>query len=559
MVWRLLSQTILMILFLVINQVFINIISSLFSINSIYIPIDEGLANSNDLYIVITSLSAGLALVFSIWISGRLFDRRIFSEFGFKITNKWWVDFIFGLSLGGFLMLLIFLVELVAGWISIQELFVTRNPDAPFLGTILIPLVTFLFVGFYEELLSRGYHLTNLAEGFSSSLISPRAALIIATTLSSLVFGLLHTANPNASLISFLNISLAGIFLSTGYLLTGQLAIPIGLHFGWNFFQGNVFGFPVSGGDYRIATFIKVIQEGPALWTGGSFGPEGGLLGTIFSLLGILCILVWVRFRSGKTGLHLAISQPPSLHKQINIEPDPAMNFRSFPTIDKNLVNELKNYSHIIWDWNGTLLDDIQLCLDIINKLLAKRQLPTVTRDKYLDFFGFPVRDYYQKIGFNFEKESFETISTEFIKAYEQGRPLCHLMDGSYKIIKDLSEFGYSQSIVSASKQAYLIPAIEEYGLSSYFTAVNGIEDHHASGKLEMAKQYIRELNIPTDRILLIGDTLHDAEIADSMNLGCILIPNGHQSRQRLLSSGSTMVYSLDELNHYFQITWKNG
>jgi hypothetical protein len=118
--------------------------------------------------------------------------------------------------------------------------------------------------------------------------------------------------------MSTLNICLAGIFLATGYILTGQLAIPIGLHISWNFFQGNVFGFPVSGGNFQPATFFKIQQDGPDFWTGGDFGPEGGLLGTIFTLLGIVCILIWEKQHRGKLDLHLPISESPPFRMQNN-------------------------------------------------------------------------------------------------------------------------------------------------------------------------------------------------------------------------------------------------
>jgi len=247
----------------------------------------------------------------SIWLAGRFLDRRPFADFGFHLNRDWWIDFGFGLLLGAVLMFIIFVVELAAGWVRVTGTFVTRNPGATFLPTILVPLVTFLAVGFYEELFSRGYQLQNLAEGLSWRFITPRAAVLIATLLSSAVFGALHAGNPNATLFSTLNIVFAGILLAAGYLLTAELAIPIALHITWNFFQGNVFGFPVSGTDFRSATFIAVEQRGPDLWTGGPFGPEAGLLGLGAMALGIVLTFVWVRSRYGSTDLDLSLAEPP--------------------------------------------------------------------------------------------------------------------------------------------------------------------------------------------------------------------------------------------------------
>jgi membrane protease YdiL (CAAX protease family) len=225
----------------------------------------------------------------------------------------WWLDFGFGLALGALLMAGIFLLELAAGWIRITGTLQTAAPDQSFLLAILIPLIAFLSVGIYEELLTRGYLLQNIAEGLNIGSIGPRGAIVIAWIISAAIFGLLHLGNPNATAISTFNIALAGIFLGLGYVLTGELAIPIGLHITWNFFQGNVFGFPVSGGIFSSTTFLAIEQSGPALWTGGAFGPEAGLLGVLAMLVGSALTVLWVRWRYQHTNLHLPLAHPPVL------------------------------------------------------------------------------------------------------------------------------------------------------------------------------------------------------------------------------------------------------
>jgi len=210
-----------------------------------------------------------------------------------------------------------------------------------------------------------------------------------------------------------------------------------------------------------------------------------------------------------------------------------------------------KTYAHIIWDWNGTLLDDLNLCLEIINNLLIKNHLPAVSRDNYLAIFGFPVQDYYRNIGFDFEKESFEVVSTEFISAYEIGRPNCLLMSGAQETLEWFLSSGYTQSILSASKQAYLNKAVFDYGIKDYFISINGLDNHHAAGKFDLAKEFMIGQNLAPNTILLIGDTLHDAEIAASLGVDCWLIPNGHQDRQRLESAGVPILDSLSDLSTY--------
>jgi membrane protease YdiL (CAAX protease family) len=267
----------------------------------------------NPLPMMLSSIGLALSVTSSLWLAGRLLDRRPFADFGLHIDQDWLIDFGFGLVLGAVLMLIIFLVELAAGWATVSGTLVTRQPGARFLPAILVPAVTFLAVGFYEELFSRGYQLLNLAEGLNWGAIGPRGAILIATLLSSMVFGALHAGNPNASIFSTLSITVAGLQLAAGILLTGELAIPIGLHITWNFFQGNVFGFPVSGNDFSSATFISIEQGGPDLWTGGAFGPEAGLLGLGAMLLGILLTVLWVRRRSGQVGLDLSLAEAPIL------------------------------------------------------------------------------------------------------------------------------------------------------------------------------------------------------------------------------------------------------
>ncbi len=271
----------------------------------------QQMINEMPLLMTLSMLTMGLALTISVWLAGRFLDRRPFADFGFRFGKDWWLDFGFGLFQGAFLMLLVFLAELALGWVSVEGFFVTRDHSASFLVALIPPLLIFLAVGFYEELFSRGYQLQNIAEGLNWDTIGPRGSIVIALLLSSVVFGLMHAGNPNASAISTVNLVIAGFQLALGYLLTGELAIPIGLHITWNFFQGNVFGFPVSGTDFRSATFISVRQGGPDLWTGGAFGPEAGIIGLIAMGLGILMTVAWVRWRYGQVELHTPLAEAP--------------------------------------------------------------------------------------------------------------------------------------------------------------------------------------------------------------------------------------------------------
>jgi uncharacterized protein len=245
---------------------------------------------------LISSLAFMGGVFIATWIAGVWFDRRPFRDFGFYLNLAWLRDLFFGLGLGAVLMAGVFLVQLAAGWIIITDTF--SSLDYPFLIAILVNVALFLSVGILEELLSRGYHLRNIAEGLNLSAIGARNALLLGYFISSVIFALLHVFNPHASLISSINLILAGLLLGLGFILTRQLAIPIGLHITWNFFQGNVFGFPVSGSETG-ATFIAIEQGGPELWTGGPFGPEAGLIGIVAILVGALFTVLWVKWTSG--------------------------------------------------------------------------------------------------------------------------------------------------------------------------------------------------------------------------------------------------------------------
>jgi uncharacterized protein len=318
--WRLIGQLILLVLVTLPLQLVTTFIAMGYLMANENLPPAEAadpgmlqeLIAQSPLLLLVSSTVTLVAIILSVWLAGRLLDKRPFPDFGLRFNRNWWTDFAFGLFLGVLLVSLIFLIQLSAGWITVTGTFATSEMEAGFPAAILVALITFLGVGIQEELFSRGYQLKNLAEGLNGKNISPNAAILLATILSSAVFGALHALNPNSSFFSTLNITLAGFFLlAMGFILTGELAIPIGVHITWNFTMGNIFGFPVSGIDFRGATFVAIEQQGPELWTGGAFGPEGGLLGVAAILLGGLLTVLWVRQRYGYSRLHQQLAESP--------------------------------------------------------------------------------------------------------------------------------------------------------------------------------------------------------------------------------------------------------
>ncbi|NJL05338.1 MAG: CPBP family intramembrane metalloprotease [Chloroflexaceae bacterium] len=263
-----------------------------------------------DAPLVITANALGVlvATVIALLLGARFLDRRPIAEYGLRFNPAWWLDLSFGLALGAGLMLLIFLIQLSLGWITITGFAAAGTASMSFGPAWGLALLTFISVGIYEELISRGYLIKNMAEWFGGT--HARRGIVLAWVLSSAIFGVLHALNPNTTLTSTLMLLLAGLFLGLGYVLTGELAIPIGLHITWNFFQGNVFGFPVSGLPIRTS-LIAIEQGGPALWTGGEFGPEAGLLGLLAILLGCALTIGWVRWRYGQVTVARALATPP--------------------------------------------------------------------------------------------------------------------------------------------------------------------------------------------------------------------------------------------------------
>jgi uncharacterized protein len=261
-------------------------------------------------------LAAIFTLLVVVFLTGmvgsRLLDRRPFADYGFHLSKRWWLDLGFGMALGTLLMLGIFGVELALGWTEITGTFVTGDSGQRFGPLILVLFATILlYGGILEEITYRGYLLQNLAEGLNLKRIGPRLATLIAVLISSVVFGLAHASNPGATALSTINTMTAALVLAGAYVLTGQLALPIGFHVAWNFVGVGVLGYSASA-NIVGASFFAISEHGPSLWTGGAYGHEAGLLATGTLILGFLLIAAWVRVRRGKVELDLSVAKPPA-------------------------------------------------------------------------------------------------------------------------------------------------------------------------------------------------------------------------------------------------------
>ena len=205
-------------------------------------------------------------------------------------------------------------------------------------------------------------------------------------------------------------------------------------------------------------------------------------------------------------------------------------------------------YKHIIWDWNGTLVDDAWLCVEIMNNILEKRGLKLITIDDYRAHFTFPVRDYYIELGFDFSTEPFEVCGMEFINDFKKRKFDASLYAEIELVLDKLSKVGISHPILSAQNQTILNETVEYYQLQSRFEGVNGLDDHYANSKINIGKSWIEALNFNPEEVVMVGDTVHDFEVANAMCTDCILIASGHNSRERLENTGALVLDSPEEI-----------
>jgi phosphoglycolate phosphatase len=202
-------------------------------------------------------------------------------------------------------------------------------------------------------------------------------------------------------------------------------------------------------------------------------------------------------------------------------------------------------YQHIIWDWNGTLLDDAWLCVEIMNGMLARRDLPPLSMERYERIFDFPVVDYYRTVGFDFAVEPFEQVSDEFMATYNRRVRECPLRAGARDVLLTGQQRGITQSILSAMYQDTLNVLLDHLALRGFFTSVTGLDNHHAAGKLALAQDWIATQTVPRTAILFVGDTVHDFEVAQALGVDCVVIHSGHHSRDRLAAAGVPVLDSL--------------
>jgi len=208
----------------------------------------------------------------------------------------------------------------------------------------------------------------------------------------------------------------------------------------------------------------------------------------------------------------------------------------------------LDKYNNIIWDWNGTLLDDRWLCLSIINKICKKANLAPISDNEYLEKFNFPVMQFYQELGFNFNKISFKEIAKIYIREYEQKKNNCLLRKQARIVLQYFQKSKKKQYILSAYSHKELVEIINYYKITTFFKKISGLDNHYADSKLKNGIKMMNLYQLKPEETIIIGDTTHDFEVASSLKIYSILIENGHQSKEKLEHCKTLIIKDLNEL-----------
>ena len=197
-------------------------------------------------------------------------------------------------------------------------------------------------------------------------------------------------------------------------------------------------------------------------------------------------------------------------------------------------------YDYLVLDFNGTIIDDVDLCLNILNHLLEERNYKKVSLEEYKHIFTFPIKKYYINAGFDLEKYSFTSISNEFISLYQKASLNCKLYEGINELIDKCNNNRIKVVLLSASQIDNLKEQTDHFGLSEKFEVILGTSTMEAASKVEIGKNYFKDKQ--DKKILFVGDTTHDAEVASAIGADALLITHGHQARDILLKANPLKV-----------------
>ncbi|MBR6569346.1 MAG: HAD family hydrolase [Clostridia bacterium] len=198
----------------------------------------------------------------------------------------------------------------------------------------------------------------------------------------------------------------------------------------------------------------------------------------------------------------------------------------------------------VLWDWNGTLLDDLLYGMNVRNRIFPDFDLPTVDSvESYHAQFTFPIRTYYERAGVT--DENFVQVAHAWMDEYVRGFASVPLHADAREVLERFAQAGMQQVVLSATKRDMLTGQIAQFGIETYFADILGLGDIYAGSKEEIGRQYLINCGIAPEETVMIGDTLHDADVAKAIGAKCVLVARGHQSRETLLTAGVPVVDTL--------------
>ena len=210
-------------------------------------------------------------------------------------------------------------------------------------------------------------------------------------------------------------------------------------------------------------------------------------------------------------------------------------------------------YTHLIWDFNGTIFDDADAGIDAVNKMLSERGIAIIpSKERYKEIFDFPIKDYYRNLGFDFDKEPYEEVlAPMWVALYEENAEHSGLMPGVKETMARVRELGIDQSVLSACEIGMLERYLNRFGVREYLSVVCGLDNIHAKGKLDLAKEW-NEMHKGA-KALMVGDTTHDYQTAQALGADCVLFAGGHQSRAKLEACGCPVVDEIEEIIKFLE------
>ena len=201
---------------------------------------------------------------------------------------------------------------------------------------------------------------------------------------------------------------------------------------------------------------------------------------------------------------------------------------------------------YVLWDWNGTLFNDVEAGMNAANAMLRRRGIPEITLERYRASFGFPVRNFYTAVGFRLEEEDWDAMAVEYHDLL-RGDPSQRLRDGALEALELVKSSGAGQSVISALRQDMLDEDTARAGVRRYMDRIYGVDNLDGATKLSRARELVAELGLAPGDAVMVGDTLHDLETAREVGAACILADVGHQSLAGRVPQGVPVARSLVE------------